>query len=298
MVYSETDIIDFIGIGAEKAGSTWLADMLREHPKVFVPRKKEIYFFNEYDPHFLKVKNPKYEWGIGWYLDHFNDIDDKILKGEFSPTYLYSRKTAERIHRHFPNVKIFIVLRDPVKRAFSQYIQDKRFGLLDGLSFHKAIKENATYIEKGLYHKHVTNYLNIFPNKNIKIMILDDIKSNPKKSVSEAFEFLGLDDKGFTPKALNKKSNRAKKARFVGLNKFMISKEYALRNSQYKWILRYLEGSGIRELAIKVRELNSKNYDKYPSLDGKIKVKLYHYFENDIKDLEKLIGRKLDKWKY
>jgi hypothetical protein len=298
MSQTKKSSVDFIGVGAEKAGSTWVADMLRQHPEVFVPEKKEVYFFNEYDPHFLKVKNPKYEWGLGWYLDHFKEVEKDVLTGEFSPTYLYSRSTAERIYSNFPKVKTFIVIRDPIERAFSQYIQDKRFGLLDGLSFSDAIKENDTYIEKGLYYKHISSYLKIFPRKNVKIILLDDIKSEPEKIIREVFIFLKLREKSYRPKFLRKKSNSAQKARFIGLNKFMISREYALRNSRFRWLLKPLEGSGVRTLAIKIRELNSVDYKSYPRSSKSNKEKLYKYFEDDIKNLEKLLGRNLKKWRY
>lgn len=287
--------VDFLGLGAEKAGTTWIADCIREHPEVFVPQKKEIFFFNEFDPHYLKVRNPKYGWGMGWYESQFAGAG-KRKTGELSPTYLYCSTAAKRIKRSFPDVKLIVVLRDPVKRAFSQYIQDRRFGLIDNLTFGQAVEKYDTYIEKGLYYKHLKNYLKLFPKKNLKVMLLNDIKRSPESILKEVYKFLDLENTGFKASALSSKSNPARDALFIGLNKFMISVEYSLRNDKYSWMLRPIEKSGIRRVAMFIRDINSKEYNKYPSIDKKTEQMLRTVFRKDVKSLEKLLKRNLSLW--
>jgi hypothetical protein len=290
--------IDFLGIGAEKAGTTWLADCLREHPEVFIPKKKEVYFFNRFDPHYLKVKNPKYGWGIGWYKEQFDERNGRgKVKGELSPTYLYCRAAAKRIKKYFPGVKLLVVLRDPVERAFSQYIQDKRFGLVDNLTFGQAVEKYDNYIEKGFYFKHIKNYLEYFPKKNIKVIFLEDIKKKPFETLQEVYRFLALDDKTFRPVSLEKKTNEAKMAKFVLLNKVMISTEYWLREKGFSWVLRPIEKTGIRSAAIFIREMNTQNYRSYPKISREVERRLREAFSEDVGKLEKLLGVDLYLWK-
>lgn len=289
--------IDFIGIGAEKSGTTWIANCLREHSEVFVPKKKEIFFFNEFDPHYLSVINPKYEWGIEWYESHFADAKEKI-KGEFSPTYIYDKKAAKRIRKHYPDIKLLVVLRDPVARAFSQFIQDKRFGLVGRDNFPEAIRKYSNYLEKGLYYKHLTNYLKLFPKKNILVLTLDEIKKNPKKSIHKVYNFLELKKLKINSNLTFKKTNFAAKARFPLINMFMVNSEYYLRRKGFNWILRPIENWGLRKLAIAIRELNSSSVSDYPVIDKKTEKYLRKKFVKDIKNLEKLLNKNLFSWKY
>jgi len=75
--------IKFLGLGAEKAGTTWVANTLAKHPEVFIPKEKELFFFNDLDPHFLKKINSRYQkWGYGWFNKKFSSAQAGQLKGE------------------------------------------------------------------------------------------------------------------------------------------------------------------------------------------------------------------------
>lgn len=289
--------IDFIGIGAEKSATTWVADCLAEHPQICFSKQKEIYFFNEYDPHTLKVKNLKYQRGVAWYKKHFTHSIRMCIKGEFSPTYLYGKTTARRIKKHFPNVKIVVVLRNPVERAFSQYIHDQRVGVLLQTTFKQAIKKSDSYIEKGLYYKNIKNYYKLFPKKNIHIIIYDDIKKNPLLVIRNLYKFLGVNS-NYSPKRLNNKSFEAANTRFQRLNYFMYQTEQYIKKRGWARLVLLSEVSGVRKIAYWfAHNVNKKKLDKYPKMDKGMETKLKSVFEKDINKLEKLINRDLSKWK-
>ena len=103
-------MVDFIGIGAQRSGTSWVYACLYEHPEICIPIK-EIHFFSR----------PRYENGTLWYEEHFATCGVGKRCGEFSTSYLYSDVTAERIHKHYPEVKILAILRNPITRALSQY---------------------------------------------------------------------------------------------------------------------------------------------------------------------------------
>lgn len=288
--------LDFIGIGAEKAATYWIAAVLREHPEVCFSKPKEIHFFDDKDPHLFAVKSFRYEWGIDWYKKHFVHCKNGI-KGEFSPSYLYSKVSARRIKKHFPNVKIIVSLRNPVKRAFSQFTHDKSIGLIKDISYEKALKQYKNYFEKGLYYKHLAFYYSIFPAKNILVLLVSDIKKDSKCEVAKLYKFLDLKDVDFIPKSLNRKPNVASEGIFPALSYFLLQTEYFLRRRKCKFILKALEDGGLRSIARSSLFINRKPIKKYPKLNKKTEMRLRSAYISDISKLEKLLKRDLSFWK-
>ena len=101
---------DFLGIGTQKGGTTYLHGLLQEHPQVFLAHPKELHYFS--------LHHGRH---VGWYADHFADASTGQRCGEVTPYYLFHPLAAERIHAAIPNVKLVVLLRDPVERALSQY---------------------------------------------------------------------------------------------------------------------------------------------------------------------------------
>ena len=103
---------NFLYIGPDKSGSTWMYNILSQHPECYVPTIKDIYFFDQF-----------YYKGIDWYLSFFKDASHNYKAvGELSHDYLYSKKAAERIFFHYPKVKLITCLRNPIDRTFSNYL--------------------------------------------------------------------------------------------------------------------------------------------------------------------------------
>lgn len=291
--------IDFLGIGIEKAATYWVADCLREHPEVCFAKQKEVAFFNEFDQHFLKHNNPRYERGIDWYASFFKKCDGNKKQGEYTPTYLYSLEAAKRIKKHFPKVKLICTLRNPVKRAFSQYLHDKSIGILDVMSFEQAIKKHPNYIEKGYYAKYLKHWFKHFKKSQILILFTDDIKNNPQKEISKVYKFLKLKNNRFTPKSLNKKPNPASTARFPWLNKLLMNSEYKIMNKRFAFLHKILEDLGIRKAVFWASYyINRKpiKEDNYPKINTKTEKYLKKKYKKDILELEKLLKRDLKNW--
>ena len=131
---------DFIIAGAQKSGTTSLFAYLCEHPLVTPPITKEMSFFDN-----------QFHRGLNWYRAHFpRDVTSSVdggsgmptLTGESSAYYLFHPHTAARIANTLPGVKIIVLLRNPVDRAFSHYQLNLRRGN-EHLSFEKAIDAEA-----------------------------------------------------------------------------------------------------------------------------------------------------------
>ncbi len=213
--------------GAQKAGTTSMHYYLDEHPDIFAVREKEIHFFDN---------DERYAKGIEWYESRFKNAGNQKYRLESTPIYLYLPKAAERIHEHYPDVKLLFMLRNPVKRAWSHYLMEVRAGR-ETLSFYDALqaedkrlkngeyeRKYFSYKDRGLYLTQIKSYLELFPRENIYIMILEDLKKNPADEMKKLFRFLGIDD------AIELK-RIYKKPKYEGTVPINLKFNYAFKNS-------------------------------------------------------------------
>lgn len=104
---------DFLGIGAQKSGTTWLYKNLRCHPELFLPDEKELHYFDW-----------NYERSLRWYGHQFKPGINKI-KGEITPGYsIIERERIALIHRLWPKLRLVLLLRNPIDRAWSQAVMN------------------------------------------------------------------------------------------------------------------------------------------------------------------------------
>jgi hypothetical protein len=173
----------FLFIGADKAGSTWLFRMLRQHPLCFVPPAKDIYYFDRY-----------YERGFGWYRSFFDDAHPSARAvGELSHDYLYSDVAAERIALTLPDVKIVVFLRAPVDRTFSEFLYLVRSGLARRDDLRSALRAFPEALDHSRYARYLPAYLERFPREQIGVFLYDDLEADPVDFAGEVFSFLDLE---------------------------------------------------------------------------------------------------------
>lgn len=172
----------FLFIGADKSGSTWLYEVLRQHPRCFVPRAKDIYFFDR-----------SYDRGLGWYTRFFADAPaDAIALGELSHDYLYSSAAAHRIARDLPDVRLLAFLRDPAERCFSEYLHLVRNGFTRK-SFARALDDFPEVLEHSRYARHLRPYVEQFGRDRLGVFFFDDLVADPLRLANAVLRFLGLE---------------------------------------------------------------------------------------------------------
>ena len=219
---------NFFIAGAPKCGTTSFYDQLDRHPQIYMsPIKEPCYFASE-----LRVENfseelqpqlrresetlreylrgpmtskrfggPVTEWED--YLLLFRNVRDETAIGEASVSYLWSQTAARNIAGRIPDAKILLLLRNPVDRAFSQYLQAVSSGLVRR-SFRQQIAAGMKsapskfgvlnpFLEFGAYSDQVKRFLDVFPRKHILIHIYEDMRSNPARAMAETLSFLGVD---------------------------------------------------------------------------------------------------------
>ena len=288
--------IDFIGIGAPKCGSTWVAKCLEEHPNINFSPMKEVHFFNRniLDNGPICVVEDKYdEKGLEWYFRQFPSKKLGKITGEFSISYLYDEQALKRIKKHFPNVKILVTLRNPIDLIYSLYWFIRADIHVKKEKFESYIK-NDDVLKQGLYYHHLRKAYTLFPPENIHIILLDDIRRNPIKLCKELYQFLDVSE-AFNPSILNKKVNPSRVIRSEDFKTLIdrifkvLIRSKILPYSLYKY-LRF--NPKFYNLYLK---MNTK-IAKYPPMSIKDGEYLKNYYREDIKNLETLIVRKMNDW--
>jgi len=186
----------FIGIGAQRCGTTWLYESLAAHPQVFVSTPKELYFF---------TKN--YGRNVDWYEGHFEGRNDALAWGEITPGYFYRPEALERIASDVPEARLFVILRNPVDRALSAYnfFKARQYA---GLDFREALQRDESILGQGMYSVGIDRLRRHFSQQQVLVLLYDDIVESPDKLVSRLYDFVGVDPE-FRPEMLRRRINQS-----------------------------------------------------------------------------------------
>ncbi len=198
---------DFLLIGAQKSGTTWLWNQLDQHPETDLPKTKELHYFGG-------VEN--YLSGPDGYYAHFEGLDPEKVTGEASTSYLYDRipywhnisETIEYddtlqsipalIAEMLPDIRIIAVLRDPVYRAISAYrhwLKRRHFSPLGGLESAALRYPKTRILEYGHYAQHIAAWQAVFPADRMLFLVFErDVVGEPAAGLKRVYRFLGLDD--------------------------------------------------------------------------------------------------------
>ena len=181
--------LDFVGIGAAKAGTTWLAACLGEHPEVCMSKPKELSYFCR--SHILDSGQSQYDRGERWLRRRFSGCASGQLRGEFSVSYLVDPESAELIEQHFPAAKVLVSLRNPTDALYSLYHQAaKEYPVPD--TFEAFLEKHPRYIEYGFYYSHIRRFLDRFPAERIHTILYDDICIDPNRVLTSLSHFLDI----------------------------------------------------------------------------------------------------------
>lgn len=173
---------NFLFLGPDKSGSTWLYWVLRTHPQVFLTPAKDTYFFDR-----------EYGRGLNWYERQFRGAGPQhSVIGEICHDYLFSDEAAIRIAADLPDAKLMVCLREPAERAYSAYLNIRRNGMYDG-TFAEALDDFPELIGNARYAAHLQRYLAVFPRDRILVAWFDDLRADPQAFLNEITDFLGID---------------------------------------------------------------------------------------------------------
>lgn len=285
---------NFLCLGAQKSGTTSLYDMLSKHADVYLPKQKELDFF-QIDENYSK--------GIEYYSQHFQAHRGEKIIGEISPDYMVYERVCDRIIRTLGReVKLMFIVRNPVDRAYSQFNHHRMLGVEQEPNFEKAIRREklernisfreswfspAYYLSKGLYYEQIKRYFEYFDRENILVVIFEGLfVSKDKGKLNEVFNFLNIENFEVVEHIHSAKSTFPKNKKLFELLK---------REKPIKKSLKYILGEeiyrGIRKNAF---SLVTK---KPEPIDRTLRAKLIHLiYLDDIMKLQDLTGLDLNLW--
>jgi hypothetical protein len=309
---------NFFIVGAPKAGTTSLYSYLAQHAQIYMsPIKEPNYFASELRlENFVVEARPRIaaemralqEYLHGdmrqkrfgglvstWedYLRLFSNVSGEIAIGEATPCYLWSNSAARNIAARIPHAKIIINLRNPVDRAYSQYLHMVTVGSTRR-SFREQIDANLScesqllgplrpLLEFGLYSEQITRYLNEFPATQIHISFYEELERAPGLLLSQLFSFLGVD-----PTFVADLSLRHTEPRIQRLRRTV----YFLK----QWhIWPYLRRAVPSPLVTRLQSLMLRPRAAL-TMDAADRAFLTDYYRDDIGKLAKLLNRDLSAW--
>jgi hypothetical protein len=188
-IANSVNLVDFIILGAMKAGTTSLYSMLNSHPSFCMSNTKETNFFLPFGR-----LGSKSHLGPEWYKKQF--LKGIGLKGEASTNYTKlprSNGTAENIMALAPKAKLIYVVRDPVRRSISHYFHNVIQGtelrpIVQAFSSHKCL-----YISTSLYYYQLTPYIELFPRDQVYVMVYERFWSEPRVNFEHLLNYLSVD---------------------------------------------------------------------------------------------------------
>ena len=264
---------NFLIVGAPRAGTTWLQKNLREHPDIFMTKKKEIHFFDR-----------GYKHGMEYYKTFFSGSAQYKWRGEASPSYLHKSECAKRIYETLGgDIKLIVSLRNPVDRLYSRYLNViSAYKESRSMSFEEKIRDKPEFILEGCYSTNLEEYLKYFDKKNILILLYDELEKNESLYYRKVIDFLGL-EKYSNETFLNSRINSARAKKFTG------------KNNLYYYL-------GLFSKALKARNLaqyfSQKNYnDSLKMKEETRKWLLDEFYMNEIEGLIEKFNLDIEHWK-
>lgn len=270
---------NFIGIGAQKCGTTWVYRVLEDHPEALLSDPKELHFFSS-----------NFDRGYQWYERHFPETATARAVGEYSTTYFYSADAAARAFAYNPALRLIVTLRDPVARAYSNHLHEVRAGHITStdLSFEVCEHDNPMYVAQSRYAEQLKKWLAHFPADRVLVIFQEEIESNPSVQVSRLYRFLGIDELHVSPYLHERvnvsavdRSGVARDALRVGATALRhIVGDRVVRDLKTHALVKSLRGANKQDLR-----------DVVPPLRDATAARLREQLSDDMHELSRLLGR-------
>jgi hypothetical protein len=234
--------VDFLVAGVQKGGTSALFEYLREVPGLQLPAVKEAHFFDDESQDWAAPDIARY---------HNLFVDDGGMWGEATPIYLYWPNSLARIRTYNPQMRIILVFRDPVARAFSHWQMEFAKGK-EGEPFAWCIREGRarvaigdstapghhrvhSYVERGFYGTQIANLLHLFPRDQLLFLRSDDLKRDPDGTIATVSDFLQVPaPRGrLTPKQVRAAPQIAYPSMLTAADRALLEAEYATEMTRF-----------------------------------------------------------------
>jgi hypothetical protein len=295
---------NFFIVGAQKAGTTSLYFYLKEIPGVYMSPLKEPFYFAT---HAVSNSASDLIRDKKEYLRLFEKASGYVAIGEATPIYLWDPDAPKLIHETIPHARIIMILRDPIERAYSNYLMYVRYSGIKSSFYDELMRDyeiqeklygkSQLYVELGMYYEQVKRYFDLFGREQVKVIIFEEFVQHPEQSINELLAFLGVN---YTVTAIKEQYNpysipRSPLSRLI----FAFFRWLRVRNIKFYKILMLLPDSIVESLPVPAG--NSSNFAtkvlfkriQKPKIEPEAFKFLQEIFYDDVLKLQSLLGRSL-----
>ena len=293
---------NFVIAGAPKCGTTSLAAWLGQHPRVYMsPLKEPAYFALDLESRSVR------SWEV--YTRLFEGAGQQdIAVGEASTAYLFSHAAIPCIEKQLPAVRYIVMIRNPIEMAYSLHEQQQYIGNENVTDFSEAWHLSAerrggrkvparcheplmldyqSFCQLG---EQLERLLQIVPSDRILILVLDDLRKDPRVEYSKALEFLGLPDDGRTEFRVH---NPAKgwRSRWLGRG----VRQFAIAVSTAKYRMNVLPKRSLG--VVRFLQERATKYRPRAPMSAELRRELRDFYSEDVSKLERILERDLSAWR-
>jgi len=275
----------FLFVGPPRAGSSWFAEILREHPDVFVPPNKGTFFFSRH-----------YGLGAAWYERFFDNIGQQV-GGEICEDYLQNPQVFARIREYAPDMRLICCLRNPYERAISAW----RFFARNGAGEDSLLAQSRRFpavIAGGDYASHLRVAHEHFARAQILTFFFEDIASDPHAVARRLYGFIGVDP-DFVPKSLRRRINgngQPRSALLARLVHDMHEHSWGTSRVLSNAIGRIKRVRPLRRLVQAALYSEHEQTQGWKELLFEFPSEVINRYEREITELERMLGQSLGSW--
>jgi hypothetical protein len=287
---------NFFIIGTQKAATTSLYYYLKEIPGVYMSPVKETCYFA---PHAVQNSSFDVFRDKKEYLKLFEKAGGYTAIGEATPVYLWDPDSPKLIHQTVPHARIIMILRDPIERAYSNYLMYLKYSGIKSPFYDELMRDSKIqerlygsgntqlYIDFGMYYEQVKRYFDIFGREQVKVIIFEEFVQHIEQSINEVLVFLGIN---YTVRPIREQYKpyslpRSPLSRLV----FAFFRWLRARNIKFYKILSLLPDSLVESAPEKILFKRTQK----PKIDPKSVKFLQEIYRDDVLRLESLLGRSL-----
>lgn len=286
--------------GAAKSGTSSLHELLDKHPDICMSTIKEPNYWDNYHINQINIKK-KEEYSNLFYNK------TALVFGESTTSYMYYPEFIINVEKNYKIPPKFIfILRNPIDRCYSHYwwmyglgLEKRPFDQAVEIDINRNLKRYNYYpnyyYNFGLYGKWLTPFYENFPNKNIKIITLENLKHNRLNTINECYSFLGLSSLDKLPEVILNKTNKLKYPKLYHFNLKVFQNRLKL-NKIAKQILPKNVTSIIKSKLKNISFLKHKIPLEYPEISSDHRKWLHSLYYDDVKELKKLTNQDFNEW--
>jgi len=269
---------DFIAVGPQRTGTTWLHYVMTPHLSLPVDIKETDFFLRNYSK------------GMKWYLSFFRS-NPASIRGEIDPNYFGEDLAQERIAKDIPGAKIVVSLRDPTERAYSSYRVMRR-DAWTSVGVEETVATNRIIRESSRYAHHLAYWQRTFGAEGVLVCFYDDLEQSPQAYLDRITDFIGADRIVVEGSPLeSKRVNTVRQA--------PRRPRLAAKARDFRGMLSFRGMHGVVDLfdRLGVWKFFYGGGEEFGALDPQVDARLREHFRPEVEALEKLIGRDLSAWK-